>query len=275
MKGLAIDVAAWASPWRHRSPGDKVLLAFGLVLCALLLPVWPGCLIVTVVAVGLALGPAGVNGRVFARAARGALAFITLAGLSIALTWQPDPDAGWELTVTGASAVVAARTSAHAIAGTAAMLLLATTTPISDLLGWAHRRGLPDVVTDIAGLTYRLLFVLLDTSNEVLAAQAARLGYATRRAGLRSAAMLASVVLTRAWTRARRLEDGLTGRGLDGALRVLDEPRPSSPRFVLAAIVVLAAVCALSLTGSAMDPSAHRAWGTGFLLNLIRIGDPR
>lgn len=246
MKGLAIDAAAWASPWRFRSSGDKVLLALGLVLCALLLPVWPGCLIVTAVALGLTLGPAGVAFGVLLRAARAAAAFIVLGAVSIAVTWQAGAGLGG-LTVTEASREQAVQSTAHAIAGTSAMLLLATTTPISDLLAWARRRGVPDVVVDVAGLTYRLLFVLLATTQAVRAAQTARLGYATRRAALRSAGALCAIVLARSWDRARRLEEGLAGRGLDGPLLVLDDSRPSSPRFVLAGVSTLVAVVVLTL----------------------------
>lgn len=247
MKGLAIDVAAWASPWRYRSPGDKVLLAGGLVVSALALPVWPGCPLVAAVAVGLALGPGRVAPRVLARAARGALAFIVLGGAGIAITWQPGAAGILGLTVTRASAAAALATIAHALAGTAAVLLLATTTPMSDLLAWAGRRGVPEAVVDVAGLVYRLLFVLLDTAQSVRSAQTARLGYADRRAAMRSATALTAAVLTRAWARARRLEEGLAGRGLDGPLRVLADERPSSRAFVGATLGALAGVVTVSL----------------------------
>lgn len=243
MRGLAIDVAAWASPWRYRSPGDKVLLTVGLMLCALIGPVLPGTLIVTAIAVGLMLGPAQIPWPVLARAARAPAAFILLGGLSLTLTWRTG-NGPVGLAVTDAGLAQAGQTTAHAVAGTCALLLLATTTPISDLLAWARRRGVPDVVIDVAGLIYRLLFVLLATTQAVRAAQTARLGYATRAATLRSAAMLSAIVLTRAWDRARRLEEGLTGRGLDGPLRVLEDHRPSSPRFVAATTAVLAALLA-------------------------------
>jgi len=80
MRGLAIDTAAWSSPWRHRSPGDKVLLSLGLVLSALALPVWPACPVIALVAVGVMVGPARVEPRVLARAARGVFTFIVLGG---------------------------------------------------------------------------------------------------------------------------------------------------------------------------------------------------
>jgi cobalt/nickel transport system permease protein len=258
VRGLAIDVAAWSSPWRQRSPGDKLLLGCGLVACALVLPVWPAGPLVAVVAVGLAVGPAGVSWRVLAVAARGPLAFIVLGAAGIAVTWRPGPGAVAGLTVTADTLARAAATAGHGIAGTAGVFLLAVTTPISDLLGWARRRGVPEVVVDLAGLVYRLLFVLLATTRAIRAAQTARLGYATRRAALRSAAMLTATVLSRAWERARRLEEGLAGRGLDGPLRVLDDDRASSPRFVAASVTGLTALTATSVLAPAL---IWRVWG--------------
>jgi cobalt/nickel transport system permease protein len=256
VNGPAIDAAAWSSRWRHRSAGDKALLGLGLTGTALLLPAWPGSLLATVVAVGLVLGPAGVGWRVLATAARGPLAFIVLGAIGIALTWRTTAG-GWPgLAVTTAGLAQAARTAAHAVAGTCGVFLLAATTPISDLLGWARRHRVPDPVLDVAGLVYRLLFILLDTAGQVRDAQAARLGYATRRATMRSAALATAAVLTRAWDRAHRLEDGLAGRGLDGPLRVLDDPRPSSPRFIAATLALLAGLALVSLLAPPL-PLSH------------------
>lgn len=140
MNGPAIDAAAWSGRWRGRSPGDKALLGLGLTGTALLLPAWPGSLLVTVTAVALVLGPAGVDRRVLVAAARGPLAFIVLGAAGIAVTWRTGDDPGWGVgrpgpAVTPAGLAQAARTTAHAIAGACGVLLLAATTPVTDLLG--------------------------------------------------------------------------------------------------------------------------------------------
>lgn len=168
MSAPALDVAAWASPWRRHSPGDKVLLSLGLVISALVLPPWPASLLVTLVALGLMLGPGRTPAHLLRRAARGPAAFIVLGTVTIAITWRTD---GFGPTVTDESLGNAAQTLAHAIAGTSSVMLLAATTPMTDLLAWARRRGVPEAVVDVAGLTYRLLFVLLESIGEVRAAQ--------------------------------------------------------------------------------------------------------
>ena len=62
------------------------------------------------------------------------------------------------------------------------------------------------------------------------------------RGSLRSNGALAAAVLSRSWDRARRLQEGLAGRGMETGLRVLPDERPSSRGFVAATLAGLAAL---------------------------------
>jgi cobalt/nickel transport system permease protein len=243
--GLAVDDAAWSSAWRRRAPGDKLLLCGGLVVCALALPAWPGSLLVALAAVGLALGPARVPARTFGRAVRWPLAFIAVGTLTSVVSvggdglgWAPD-------AAHRAGALVG-----HAVAGGAAVLLLATTTPMSDLLPALHRLRVPAAVVEVASVTYRLLFVLLDALTTIREAQTARMGYSSWRRSYRSSGALAAAVLTRSWDRARRMQEGLAGRGMETGLRVLPEALPSSRAFLAATLTGLAALVAVGLAAA-------------------------
>ncbi|RFU22280.1 cobalt ECF transporter T component CbiQ [Geodermatophilus marinus] len=242
MRGLAVDEAAWSSAWRGRSPGDKLLLCAGLVGCALVLPAWPGSALVGLTAVGLALGPARVPARTFGRAIRWPLAFI-LVGAVTAVVSVGDGGIGWAPD----AAARAGELAGHALAGSAAVLLLATTTPMSDLLPALRRLRVPAAVVEVAGVTYRLLFVLLESLHTIREAQTARMGWSSVRRSYRSAGLLAAGVLTRSWDRARRLQEGLAGRGMETDLRVLPEVLPSSRAFLATAATGLAGIVALSL----------------------------
>ena len=242
---LAVDDAAWASAWRGRSPGDKLLLCGGLVVCALALPAWPGSLLVGLTAVLLALGPARVPAGTFLRAVRWPAAFIAVGAVT-AVVAVDGGDLGWAPD----AAARAGSLVGHALAGSAAVLLLACTTPMSDLLPALQRLRVPAAVTEVASVTYRLLFVLLDSLRTIREAQTARMGRATVRSRLRSEGALAAAVLTRSWYRARRLQEGLAGRGMEVGLRVLPERRPSSRGFVAASLAGLAGIVALGVAGA-------------------------
>ena len=245
MTGLAVDEAAWSSAWLRRSPEDKALLCLGLVVCALVLPAWPGSVLVGLTAVVLALGAARVPARTFGRAVRWPLAFVAVGALTAVvqvdgggLGWAPD------------AAARAGSLVGHAVAGSAAVLLLATTTPMSDLLPALRRLRVPAAVVEVASVVYRLLFVLLDSLDTIREAQTARMGYSSLRRSYRSSGALAAAVLTRSWDRARRLQEGLAGRGMETGLRVLPEVRPSSRLFLAATAAGLAGIVAVSLVAS-------------------------
>ncbi len=242
MTGLAVDDAAWASAWRHRSPGDKLLLCGGLVGCALLLPAWPGGLLVGLVAVGLALGPARVPARTFGRAVRLPLGFVVVGALTAVVAVDGD-GIGWAPD----AAARAGSLAGHGLAGSAAVLLLATTTPMSDLLPALRRLRVPEAVVEVASVVYRLLFVLLESLRTIREAQTARMGHSSLRRSYRSSGVLAAAVLTRSWDRARRMHDGLAGRGMETGLRVLPEVLPSSRAFLASSVAGLAGIVALTL----------------------------
>jgi cobalt/nickel transport system permease protein len=245
MAGLAIDDAAWSSRWRDRAVGDKVLLTAGLIVVALCLPPWPASVLVAAMAAGLAVLAAGTPLSLLVRALRAPVAFIVVGVVSVAVTITAAPS--WSVTVTSASIQRSAELASHAVAGTLAVLLLALTTPMVDLLNGLRRLRVPDPCIEIASLMYRLLFILLDTTRTMRSSQAARLGFSTPRRSMRSAGSLTAAVLTSAWGRAQRLERGLAARGYVDTLATLESPPRSSRMFIAASLAGLAAIVATSI----------------------------
>jgi cobalt/nickel transport system permease protein len=117
---------------------------------------------------------------------------------------------------------------------------------VSDLLPALRRARVPDAVVEVASVVYRLLFVLLGSLHTIREAQTARMGYSSVRRSYRSSGALAAAVLTRSWDRARRMQEGLTGRGMETGLRVLPEVLPSSRVFLASSAAALLAIVATS-----------------------------
>jgi cobalt/nickel transport system permease protein len=118
---------------------------------------------------------------------------------------------------------------------------------VSDLLPALRGLRVPAAVVEVAAVTYRLLFVLLASLHTVREAQTARMGYSTVGRGYRSSGALAAAVLTRSWDRARRMQEGLAGRGMETGLRVLPEVLPSSRAFVAGTVAGLTALVTVGL----------------------------
>ncbi|MEE1754756.1 cobalt ECF transporter T component CbiQ [Streptomyces sp. SP18CS02] len=241
---LPIDAAAHSSRWRRRHPCEKAFLGFGLTLCAVCLPPWPGAVLVAAATLAVLLGPAGVAPRQLWRAFRIPLGFCVTG--AVPLLFQVG-GAGGFVTPAPDGPLHAAQLLLRTSAASLGVLLFAFTTPVSDVLPRLVRAGVPAPVVDVALVMYRISFLLLDTMARIRQAQAARLGLTTRAATWRSLAGLGATAFVRAFDRATRLQSGLAGRGYDGTLRVLVPRTAPSRRFLGAAGALLAGLVALTL----------------------------
>lgn len=243
--GLTLDHAAWSSPWRQRSVRDKAVLSLGLLLAAVSLPPFPGGVAVALISLILLLGPIRLGWVRLARIGWLPLVSILIGVATVAIS--PSWDAGPRLQVTSAGLSMAGTLAVRAVAATLAMFTLACSTPMVDLLSALSRARVPDPLVEIAALVYRFTFGLLESAGAIHAAQEARLGYSSRSAAMRSASTGVAMLFVRSWDRARRLEDGLAGRGYEDSLRTLEPGRLRSARFLAASVALLVGLAGASL----------------------------
>ncbi|GAB2506468.1 cobalt ECF transporter T component CbiQ [Nocardiopsis aegyptia] len=238
-----IDTAAYRSRWRRYHPAVKGVLCGGLLACALLLPPWPGAALVgaaTLAAAAAARVPFGL----LARVATAPLVLIATSAAPLLLAVGGSGDLGWADGGAERAATVVARASAAL--GT--QLLFVLTTPMADLLARLARSRLPTALVEVVALTYQMLMVLMQTAQRVTSGQAGRLGYHSRRSGIRSAGALGGVLLVRSLDRARRLQEGLACRGYTGRLTVQTDEQPVRLVELAAAAAPALLIAALSLT---------------------------
>lgn len=242
---LAIDAAAYASPWRRVHPAAKGVFFGGLLVCALALPTWPAAPLVAAVALTTALRPARVSPRAFARAAWGPLLFILTGSLTLLVT-VGGPQGAIAFDPDGPAR--AAEITGRAAAAVCCQLLFALTTPLADLLPRLTRIGLPAALVEMVALIYRMLFVTLDSAHRIQTAQAGRLGYTHRRAWVRSVGALGAALFVRSYDRAQRMQRGLECRGYTGELTVLVDELPLRPAAVSAAALPSVLVAAATVS---------------------------
>ncbi|WP_017541458.1 cobalt ECF transporter T component CbiQ [Nocardiopsis halophila] len=242
---LTIDAEAYRSPWRTVHPAVKGVLFGGLLVCALVLPAWPGAALAGAVALAFGLGPARVPPRRLLRTAAAPLAFIATGAVALLVTvGGPEAPVAWDPQGAGRAAEIVGRASA----ALTCQLLFAFTTPLAEVLPRLTRIGLPPALVEVVALIYRMLFVALDTARRIGSAQAGRLGYANRRNQVRSLGALGAALFVRSYDRAARLQRGLECRGYTGALTVLVDQAPLRAAPVAAAAVPAVLVAAVTLS---------------------------
>lgn len=218
---MLIEQAAYASRWRGVTPAAKGCAALaGLVAAFVAASPAHAAAVALLLALATVLG-AGVPFALYLRVAAPAAGFLALSCLSLLVSLAPDAGGGvaWQLAPDAAPRIAAV--AARALAALAALLLLVLTTPLADLIALLRRLRAPEVLLDLMVLCYRMLFVFSAAVRDTVAAQTARLGYATARLGLRSLGGLAAGLAVQVWLRARDLQLAAEARNGDGPLRFL------------------------------------------------------
>lgn len=103
-------------------------------------------------------------------------------------------------------------------AGTSCLFMIATTTPVVHIAAFIARLRCLHSIMEIVLLTYRFIFILLETAGSMLDAQQSRLGYANHRQSLQSYAALTANLGVKSLGRANQLSVALQARNYQGLL---------------------------------------------------------
>lgn len=111
------------------------------------------------------------------------------------------------------------------------MLLLSSVTPAYKIFNALRWFRVPEGWIEIALLVYRYIFVLLDQTADIAAAQRVRLGYSTVGRSLSSAGVLAGTVVARSMDQAMRTYEAMILRGYHGSLPMGSLPRMNAADY--------------------------------------------
>jgi cobalt/nickel transport system permease protein len=242
-----VDRSAHTNRWRRIPCLEKLALAIGMMVAALTTTSWLAEGAILVVMVGLTLFGAHVAWRDLARAAAAPVGFVLVGTLAQAVSIRFG-GTGPMFELTKEALLGACFIALRSLACIAALLSLALTTPLPDLLRLLRRVGLGRDVGDMALVMFRFIWLLLDCADRGRQSQLNRLGYAGYRRGFSSLGALMAALLPRALSRAQRLETGLLARGYDGDLRFISLEQPVSARRLGGIVLLLAAMIAVGAT---------------------------
>lgn len=245
---MYLDYIAYHNKIAQVSIQEKLSLGGGCLLLALVFP-QAQVLSAVILMMHLVMLGAGVPARFLLQLWLAPLGFLLLSLGSLILDWGSQPwgdqsfkianyyiwlaphglSSAWNLLLRGA-------------AGTSCLFMIATTTPVAHIAAFMARLRWLRSIMEIVLLTYRFIFVLLETAGSMLAAQQARLGYANHRQAFRSYSALTANLGEKSLSRASQLSVALQARNYQGLLfAYLPVQVPKWWRIVLI-IVLLAAV---------------------------------
>ena len=230
---MLIEHCAYTNRWRFVSPAAKAMFCLGGFVAAFTASQATAAALVAALIVVVTLAGAGIPLASYLRIALPPLGFLLLGCLSLAYSLDMNSTNGklaihW--LVDGWSPL--GQLAARSLGALTALLFLALTTPMLDLIALLRRLKVPEVLLEIMVLCYRMLFVFSEALHNTQTAQAARLGYATPGLALRSLGSLTANLTLQIWQRSRDLHLAAQSRNNDGPLRFLEPEYANSRRDV-------------------------------------------
>jgi cobalt/nickel transport system permease protein len=235
---MLIEDSAYSNRWRHVSPSAKGLFALcGMLASYAAATPASACVVAAILCTVTILG-AGIAPARYLRVAAPALFFLSVSALSLAVSFKIGNTVdALSLHLARGESYKIAQVSGRSLGGLAALLFLAMTTPLSDIISLLRCLRAPEVLLDIMILCYRTLFVFSETVRETITAQSARLGYATVRLSMRSLGGLVSNITLQVWQRSEALHVAAMARNNDGPLRFLEQAYSNARRELSIAFI--------------------------------------
>ena len=157
---MLIERSAYANRWRQVSPAAKGSFALAGLIAAFAAGTPMVAASVAAILATVTLLGAGVAPAPYLRVASPALAFLLLGSLSLAFSLGVD-EHGITLQLLPNGLNQLAQVLSRSFAALAALLFLALTTPLPDLMNLLRHLKTPEIVLEIMVLCYRMLFVFL------------------------------------------------------------------------------------------------------------------
>ncbi|MBO0997613.1 cobalt ECF transporter T component CbiQ [Bacillus sp. SD075] len=119
------------------------------------------------------------------------------------------------------------------------LYFLTLTTPVTVILSVLRKLKVPVLLVDLIELTYRFIFIFLDTALAIHQSQASRLGYGSLRKGIRSLGLLISSLFLGVLQRSGQLTMAMNARGYQENLSYSEDTYTYSSLNWLIAIAIL------------------------------------
>lgn len=235
---MLIEQCAYANRWRRKSSAAKGVFSLCGIVAAFAAAAPVNAFGVAAVMCAVTILGARIPPGRYLRVAAPAALFLAIGAMTLAVS----------LNFGGAAGVVSLHleeTALHRVAqvcgrslgGLTALLFLALSTPMSDIIALLRRFRLPGLLLDIMTLCYRTFFVFSEVVSDTVTAQSARLGYATSKLAMRSLGILVANLTVQIWQRSEALHMAAMARNNDGPLRFLahEDARPIRPVCLAAA----------------------------------------
>lgn len=114
------------------------------------------------------------------------------------------------------------RTFCKSLGSVSCLYFLTVTTPMTNILLALKKLKVPVLFIELMSLVYYFIFILLNTSANIIISQNSRLGYLNLKSSIKSVALLCSNLFIKSYKRSFDTFTALESRGYNGYLNVIE-----------------------------------------------------
>lgn len=156
--------------------------------------------------------------------------------------------ASWTVFITETGLQMAARLLCRIAVCLSCLSFVILTTPVSELFQVMRRLRVPSLVLELMLITYRFLFLLLETTQALYTAQRARGGQSGFKSRLHDTAILIVRLFGKTMERYQGLSHGLVARGFTDEIRMAPyEAKPVPFRYRWEGIIGIAILASIEI----------------------------
>lgn len=173
-------------------------------------------------------------------------AFLLLSGMALLWSFVPQPGGlidipcfGGYLSVLPAAQQATRLVLARALGAVSCLYFLSLSTPMPEIIAVLRQAHVPSVITDLAILIYRYIFLLFDTYHKMRNAAESRLGFCGLRKSLSTTGQLYALLLSGSFHKASACFDAMESRCYHSEIRFLTHKKPITPKSAGVACILI------------------------------------
>ncbi len=251
---MEIDYYAYHSGMKKWNSGLKVLFSVVTLLLVIILNSIRVSLFVFFTMSALTLLVGKIKKSVYIKLLLIPLTFLIISGFTIAVEFSFSEIGDYNfhiiffnLCFTQKGIFIAIQVFFKALAGISCLYMLALSTPVNEIIVVMQRLHLPKLMGELMNLTYRYIFILLDSACKMQSAAKSRLGFDGFLVSCKSFAGIAGNLFLISLKKANAYYDAMLARGYEGSIEFLNEEYSVKAWQIAASIIYFVIIVLIAL----------------------------
>lgn len=231
---LLIDKYAYMNHLKSIHPAEKMFLAFFLLIFTLTVKDILVSLLTFTVMSSLTIFAAKIPFRYYVKLLLLPVFFLLSGTLTILFSftrgdipfsgviWKIEIE-GWHIFISASNMDKVCTLLFVVLASISCLYFLTLTTPIQAIFQVLRKLKVPSLLMELIEITYRFIFVFIESAQQIYLAQQTRLGYHSIKQSFHSMGLLISSLFAAVFQRAGELTVAMYSSGYEGEMLFLDE----------------------------------------------------